>query len=146
MNIRFGEEFAIIGSIDPVDTATSAATSDWVAMNKWTRIAAIGLVGNLTGTLDAKLQAATDSSGTGAADITGASITQLAAASGDNKQFVIDIPVTKTNLTTQTHVACVVTPTGGTANLIAVVIVGYIVRNAPVSSDDIASVAQIVIL
>jgi hypothetical protein len=44
-------------------------------------------------TLDGKLQQATDSSGTGAKDVTGKAITQIVKATGDNKQALINLRV-----------------------------------------------------
>lgn len=139
---QIGETIAILGTIDPVDAATSAKSSDWVAFAKFDKLAAYLSVGNVTGTIDMKLQEATDSSGTSAQDISGKSITQL-AATDDNKQAIISID--RSELSSGfTHVKAVVTPTGGTANLVSVLILGAIGRYNPVSSQDLATVAEIV--
>jgi len=99
------------------------------------------MAGAMDGTWDCKLQEATDSSGTGAADLTGKTITQL-SATDDNKQAVISIDRSELSAGF-THVAAVATPTGGTANLCAVLIVGALNRYKPVASHDLASVNSI---
>ena len=139
---QIGEEIAILGTIDPIDLATSAVNSDFVAFDRFDKVAALILIGAITGTIDAKIQEAKDSGGTGVQDLTGKAITQL-SATDDNKQAVISVD--RNDLTVDfTHIRCVLTPTGGTTNLGGLVIIGGIARYAPVADHDLASVAEIV--
>lgn len=68
----------------------TTAGSVWVDARNARRITALINIGATDTIVDAKLQQATDSSGTGAKDITDAAITQV-SATGDNKQKSIDI-------------------------------------------------------
>jgi hypothetical protein len=144
MGATLGESIAILGTIDPKDLATSAVNSDYCDCAKYGKVSAFILIGAITGTIDAKLQQASDSSGTGVKDITGKSITQL-AATDDNKQAVISVDVSELDLANDfTHVRCVVTPTGGTTNFGGVAMLGGDARFSPVDSHDLSTVAEIV--
>ncbi|MFQ5629667.1 MAG: hypothetical protein ACE5I1_12960, partial [bacterium] len=85
---------AVLGVIDPDATAAGTVTSDWCSMEKYRKMMAIVFAGTLgtSATLDAKLEQASDSSGTGAKDISGKSITQLTQAGTDSdKQAIIEV-------------------------------------------------------
>lgn len=93
-NILPSSRVAIMGVIDPDATAAGTVTTGWVSMSGFANAMAIVMAGTLgvSATLDAKIQQATDSSGTGAKDITGKAITQLTQAGTDSdKQVVINI-------------------------------------------------------
>lgn len=93
-NLRVSDEVAIVGAIDPDATAAGTVTSGWIAAADFGAFQAIVMAGTLgtSATVDAKIEQATDSSGTGAKDITGSDITQLTqAGSDDDKQVAIGI-------------------------------------------------------
>jgi hypothetical protein len=141
-----GEDVAVLATVDPQDAATSAVTSDWVDVAKYPKISGLVAAGAITGTIDFKLQQATDTSGTSAKDITGASITQL-SATDDNKQAWVNLEVDAGNLDLANgfhFMACIVTPTGGTTNLAFAALLGAQARYKPVAGHDLASVAEIV--
>ena len=85
-NVRPSDVAPITGVIDPDAKAAATYTTGWVSMADAEQILASILVGEIdaTGTVDAKLEQASDSSGTGAKDITGKAITQLTAAGTDS--------------------------------------------------------------
>jgi hypothetical protein len=142
MGTLLSERLAILGVINPADLATSAASTGWVDVKNYNRLVALVIGGALTGTLDAKLQQATDSSGTGAKDITGKAITQL-AATADNKQAIINIRQDQLDLAGGfDHVRLTLTPTGGTTNLASGLLLGGDARYSPPSNA--ASVVQTV--
>lgn len=88
------ERAAVVATIDPDANTAATYVSDWVDMSKYPTVLAIILAGELgtSATLDAKLRQATDSSGTGAKDITGKAITQLTQAGTDSdKQALINV-------------------------------------------------------
>lgn len=92
-NVKPSDRVAIVGAIDPDVTAAGTVTTGWIDMAKWGAIMAIVMAGTLgsSATLDAKLEQASDSSGTGAKDITGKAITQLTQAGTDSdKQAIIN--------------------------------------------------------
>jgi hypothetical protein len=81
-------------TIDPITQGAGTIASPWFSAADFAGVVAFlqtGLMG-ASGTIDAKLQQATDVSGTGAKDIAGKAITQIVKASGDNKQAVIRVP------------------------------------------------------
>jgi hypothetical protein len=92
-NIKPNQEATLIAVIDPDAYPAATYTTGWVAMGTdFDSIQAIVFAGTLgaSATLDAKLEQATDGSGTGAKDITGKAITQLTQAGTDSdKQAII---------------------------------------------------------
>lgn len=92
-NILPSDRVRVMGAIDPDAIAAGTATTGWVSLADFGSVMAIVMAGTLgtSATLDAKLEQATDSSGTGAKDITGKSITQLTQAGTDSdKQAIIN--------------------------------------------------------
>lgn len=92
-NILPSNRCVLAGAIDPDANAAGTLETGWVSMATYQSILALVAVGDLgtSATVDAKLEQATDSSGTGAKDITGKSITQLTDAGSDSdKQAVIN--------------------------------------------------------
>lgn len=91
-NILPSDRQTLAAVINPQSAGAGTVTSGWVAMKDYDQIQALILTGTLgtSATVDAKLQQATDSSGTGAKDVTGKAITQLVKATDDNKQAIIN--------------------------------------------------------
>jgi hypothetical protein len=93
VNLKPSQRASIVGAIDP-QSSTTAKTSGWIdatVFHNYMAVIATGVIA-ASGTVDAKIQQATDSSGTGAKDVTGKAITQLTqAASGSSKQALINL-------------------------------------------------------
>lgn len=93
--LRPSDRFHLVGVIDPDANAAGTLLTVWVNAALYESFMAFISAGDLgsSATLDAKLRQATDSSGTGAKDITGKSITQLTQAGTDksNKQAFINL-------------------------------------------------------
>lgn len=83
---------AVLATLDPASVAASTVVTSWVPVQNFHSFMALIETGVLgaSATLDAKLRQATDSSGTGAKDITGKALVQIVKASGDNKQAMIN--------------------------------------------------------
>ena len=84
---------AVVASIDPDVYTAATYTSGWVSLRDFGAILAVVQAGTLgaSATLDAKLEQATDTSGTSAKDVTGKAITQLTQAGTDSdKQALIN--------------------------------------------------------
>lgn len=93
LNAKPSEMVAVVANIDPDAYAASTVTSGWVSLRDFGAVMAIIQAGTLgaSATLDAKLEQATDTSGTSAKDITGKAITQLTQAGTDSdKQSLIN--------------------------------------------------------
>lgn len=146
-NAKASEQVAVVGNIDPDAYAASTYTTGWIAAWNFHSFMAIVQAGDLgaSATLDAKLQQASDGSGTGAKDITGKAITQLTQAGGDsNKQAVINLRPSELDLDNGfTHFR--LSMTIGTASSDAgAVVLGVGPRSGPASDHDDAAVAEIV--
>lgn len=91
VNAKSYEDIKLLARIDPDAIAAGTVTSGWVAAADFNRFLVLIAAGDLgaSATLDAKLQQATDSSGTGAKDITGKAITQLTQAGTDSDKQVL---------------------------------------------------------
>lgn len=92
-NVKFSEKNAILATLDPASVGPTTVTTGWASMANVHSLCALiqtGIMG-ASATVDAKLQQATDSSGTGAKDVTGKAIVQILKAAGDNKQATIEL-------------------------------------------------------
>lgn len=87
------DEMALVGVIDPDASPAATYTTAWVNMGEFNRLLAVIMVGqmNASATIDAKIEQATDDTGTGAKDLAGSAITQLSQAGTDDsdKQALI---------------------------------------------------------
>lgn len=88
---------ALLATIDPISQGAGTVSTPWVHSGAFRALLAIVQTGVLgaSATVDAKLQQASDASGTGAADFpaqASKAITQIVKASGDNKQAIIVAP------------------------------------------------------
>lgn len=144
--LKPSEMAAVVGVIDPDANGTGAYTTGWIDMSDFAAIMAIVMAGTLgaSATLDAKLEQATDGSGTGAKDVPGSDITQLVKASNDDDQAVIECFAEDLDLENGfTHVRLSMTVGTATSDSAGVVL-GFGPRYAPASDHDLASVQEIV--
>jgi hypothetical protein len=96
-------------------------------------------------TLDAKLQQAVDSSGTGAKDITGKSITQLTqAASGSSRQALINLKPEELDTVNGFGFVRLSVTVGVAASMTSAQLIGVNPRYAPADSQNQAAVAQVI--
>lgn len=141
------ERAAVVGVIDPDANTAATYTTAWIAMADFQSIMAVVMAGTLgtSATLDAKLQQASDSSGTGAKDITGGAITQLTQAGTDSdKQAVIQCNAEDLDLANDfSHVRLSMTVATATSDCGAIVL-GFDARYGPARDGDLASVDEIV--
>lgn len=142
MNSLPSERAAVIAAIDPIDAQTSARSSVWVSMDKFDRAMALISTGNITGTVNAAVQQATDSSGT---DAKALKSSDSFSAGDDNKQAVINVRAGELDVNNGfTHIALVITPAGGTSNVISGLVLGFDPRFGPASDEDASTVKQVV--
>ncbi|MFQ5535461.1 MAG: hypothetical protein ACE5EM_11640 [Sphingomonadales bacterium] len=144
-NILPSDRVRLAGVIDPDAYAVGTVTSGWVSMADYQNIMAVVFAGDLgtAATLDAKIEQASDSAGTGAKDITGKAIMQLTkAGTDDNKQAVINVHHSDLDVDNSfTHVRLSMT-VGTAASDAGGVIFGFDARYEP--EADAASVDEIV--
>lgn len=140
------ERCAIVGVIDPDAYTNAAYTTACVPVSKFRRLQAIIMAGTLgsSATIDAKLFRAEDASGTNPTDITGASITQLTQAGTDSdKQAIINYDTQGEEGNAKKFIGLSVT-VGVAASDMGALLLGFDPFQAPASSDDLASVDEIV--
>ncbi len=139
------ERAAVVAAIDPDANTAAAYVSDYVDAGLFPSLMAIVQAGALgtSATLDFKLVQATDSSGTGAKDITGKAITQLTdAGSDDDKQAIINCREDELDIANDfTHVRLSITVAVATSDG-AGIILGHAPGTEP--ATDLASVDEIV--
>lgn len=144
---RPSDRAAILAVIDPDSQAAGTYNSAWVDMAAFGSIMAVISVGDMgaSATIDAKIEQATDASGTGAKDVTGAAITQMTQAGSDNdKQAVIELWGSDLDLNNAfRHVRVSLTVATAACDA-AVAVLGFDPRYGPASDSDLASVAEIV--
>jgi hypothetical protein len=139
------EECAIVGVIDPDAYAANTYTTAFVEVSKFRRFQAIIMAGDLgsSATLDAKLQRASDASGTSAEDITGTSITQLTQAGTDsNKQVIINYDTQNEVGNAKRFIGLSITVGTATSDAGALLL-GFDPFFSPASDSDAASVDEI---
>jgi hypothetical protein len=146
MNTKHAERVAIAATLDPASVAASTVLTSWVSMAAFHQMAAIVQTGVMGagGTIDAKLRQATDSSGTGAKDITGKAITQIVKASGDNKQVIIECRDTDLDTNNGFAFVALSVTVGTAASLLSAQLLGCLPLFAPASASNQAGVVQTV--
>ena len=145
---------ALMGSVDPVSQGAGSVSTGWVNVKNFHSFLALigtGVLG-VAATLDAKIQQATDGTGTGVKDVTGKSITQIVKATGDNKQAMINFRASDMDQANNFNFVRLTMTVGVAASLITGYLYGFYPRFEPVKDPGsnpainlgAASVVQIV--
>ncbi|MFZ5719208.1 MAG: hypothetical protein ACOY5Y_07040 [Pseudomonadota bacterium] len=137
---------AVVGVVNP-QSATTVQTSGWIDASTFHKFMAIISVGAIaaSGTVDAKLEQATASDGTGAKDVTGKAITQLTdAGTDDNKQVIINLKQTDLDFANDFQFFRLSITPATAAALISGVVLGMDPRYGAASDNDAATVDEIV--
>ncbi len=145
-NQKPSEAVALLAQYNPASVAASTVTTGWLSAANFEAFMAIIAAGALgaSATLDAKIQQAQDSSGTGVKDVSGTAITQLVKATDDNKQVIINLRAPQLDVNNAfTHFRLSMT-VGTAASLLSATVLGFFPRYSPASGSNATSVAQIV--
>jgi len=145
-NIKLEEKLAILATLDPASVAAGTVLTAYVPAQNFNSFLALIQTGVLgaSATLDAKLRQAQDASGTGVKDITGKAITQIAKASGDNKQAMIECRSTDLDgVNGFAYVALSVT-VGTAASIVGALLIGGNPYAAPCAGSNQAAVVQVI--
>jgi len=146
LNAKASELLAILATIDPASQAVGTATTGWIAIAGFNTLLAViqtGVLGS-SATVDAKVQQAQDSTGTGAKDITGRAITQIVKATGDNKQALINIKPEELDTVNGFGFVRVTVTVGVAASITGAQLLGVNPRYAPADAGNQAAVVQVV--
>ena len=145
-SLKPSDRASIVGVIDPQSSSTAKVTA-WLDASKFQNYLALIEVGVLgaSATVDAKLQQATDSSGSNPKDITGKAITQLTkVGTDDSKQVMINLHQDELDAANNyCFFQLSVTPATA-ASLIAAQVLGFDPRYAPATDFDAATVDEVV--
>ncbi len=145
MNEKLSEALAVLGAINPTSQAAGSVTSGWVSMSDLRRILALIQVGTfgVSATVDANVQQAQDSSGTGAKPIgSGKAIVQMLAAGGNNVQALINVQAEELDVNNGFDYVELTITVGVAATETAGVIIGGSARYSPSSAFNAVSVVQ----
>ena len=144
-NAKASELLAILATIDPASQAVGTATTGWVSVANHHGLLAVLQTGVLgaSATLDAKLQQATDSSGTGAKDVSGKAITQIVKASGDTKQALINVKPEELDTVNGFGYVRLSMTVGVAASMTVAQLIGLNPRFAPADAGNQAAVVQV---
>ena len=145
-NSKASEMLAVLATIDPATQAAGAASTGWVSVANYLGFLALvqtGLLGT-SATVDAKLQQALDSAGTGAKDISGKAITQIVKASGDNKQVLVNVKPEELDTVNGFGFVRVIVTVGVAASITSAQLLGVNPRYAPADVGNQAAVVQVI--
>ena len=145
-NQKPSDGVAVLATLDPASQSAAAYTSTWVSVANFHSFLAListGVLGTAA-TVDAKIQQATDSSGTSAKDVTGKAITQIVKASGDNKQAEISFRASDLDTANGFAYAAIVLTVGTAASIVSAYLLGFAPRFEPGSDSNQAGVKQVV--
>ena len=146
LNAKASELLAILATIDPASQAVGTATTGWIAIAGFNTLLAViqtGVLGS-SATVDAKVQQAQDSTGTGAKDITGRAITQIVKATGDNKQALINVKPEELDTVNGFGFVRVTVTVGVAASITGAQLLGVNPRYAPADTGNQAAVVQVI--
>ena len=145
-NSKASEMLAVLATIDPASQAAGALSTGWVSVANHLGFLAVVQTGVLgtAATVDAKLQQALDSSGTGAKDISGKAITQIVKATGDNKQALINIKPEELDTVNGFGFVRVTVTVGVAASITGAQLLGVNPRYAPADAGNQAAVVQVI--
>jgi hypothetical protein len=146
-NLLPSDQAALVDAIDPDAYAAAAYSTAWIAAKNFAAFMATVYAGTIeaTGTVDAKLQQATDSSGTGVKDVTGKAITQLTAAGTDSdKQAIINCRAEELDVANGFDYLRLTVTLGTAGADMGAALYGFYPRYGPASDNDAASVDEIV--
>lgn len=146
-NLNASAVAAILAVRNPISQGAATVTTGWIDMQDWFQIMAILMTGVMasTATLDAKLQQATDSGGTGAKDVTGTAITQLTeAGTHSNKQVVINCRQEDLDFNNGFRFVRLSVTAATAASLMSAIVLGLHPRYGAANASDAATVDEIV--
>ena len=145
-NSKASEMLAVLATIDPATQAAGAVSTGWVSVANHLGFLALVQTGVLgtSATVDAKLQQALDSAGTGAKDISGKAITQIVKATGDNKQVLVNVKPEELDTVNGFGFVRLTVTVGVAASITSAQLLGVNPRYAPADLGNQAAVVQVI--
>jgi hypothetical protein len=141
-NLDPSSRTAIAGVIPAQQANVGTITSGWVDMRDFFALLAvlnIGVIG-AGGTVDVKIEQATDAAGAGAKQVGNLAAAQIVKAGGDNRQAAINVRQENNGF----RFVRVSVTVGGAASFLSAMLVGFDARYGAGSANQINTVAQTV--
>jgi hypothetical protein len=145
-NLNPSARVALAGVIPPQQAGVGTITSGWVDMRGFFAALAavnVGVIG-AAGTVDAKIEQATDANGTNAKPVTGLAITQLVKAGGDNRQSLINLRQEDMDKNNAFRFVRLSVTIGGAPTFVAAQLVGFDARYGTGTANQSTTVAETV--
>ena len=145
-NSKASEMLAVLATIDPATQSAGAVSTGWISVANHLGFLALVQTGVLgtSATVDAKLQQALDSAGTGAKDISGKAITQIVKATGDNKQVLVNVKPEELDTVNGFGFVRLTVTVGVAASITSAQLLGVNPRYAPAEVSNQAAVVQVI--
>lgn len=145
-HLKPSQRAATVGHISPVSQAAGTVNSGWIDATTFHNYLATLMTGVLgaSATVDAKLQQATDSGGTGAKDVTGKAITQLVKASNDTNEVQINLKQEDLDFANAFKWFRLSVTVGTATSLVGALIQGFDPRNLAANANASATQVQVV--
>jgi hypothetical protein len=145
-NLDPSSRTAIAGVIPAQQANVGTITSGWVDMRDFFALLAvlnIGVIG-AGGTVDVKIEQATDAAGAGAKQVGNLAAAQIVKAGGDNRQAAINVRQEDLDKNNGFRFVRVSVTVGGAASFLSAMLVGFDARYGAGSANQINTVAQTV--
>jgi hypothetical protein len=144
-NQKLSEMLSLLATYDAASVAVSTVTTGWVSAANHAALMAIIATGVLgaSATIDAKIQQAQDSGGTGVKDVTSKAITQIVKASGDNKQALINFKSEDLDVANGFAFVRISITVGTAASIVGATLLGGHPRFEDASTFNQAAVVQV---
>lgn len=145
-NLNPSARIAIAGAIAPQQAAAGALSSGWVDMRNFYSLLAmisVGVIG-AGGTVDAKIEQASDNAGTGTKPVAPLSATQLLKAGGDNRQVAINVRQEDLDKNNGFRFVRLTVTVGVASTFLSAALVGLDARYGSASANQSAAVAETV--
>ena len=145
-NAKGSELFSVLATIDPASQAVGTLNTGWISAANHLGIVALVQTGTLgtSATVDAKLQQALDSLGTGAKEVGGKAITQIVKATGDNKQVLVNVKPEELDTVNGFGFVRLTVTVGVAASITSAQLLGVNPRYAPADVGNQAAVVQVI--
>lgn len=140
-NLDPSARVAIAGVIPAQQAPVGVVTSNFVDMAKFYAVLAslnVGVIG-AAGTVDAKIEQATDANGAGAKAVTGLAIVQIAKAGGDNRQAGINVRQEDLDKNGGFRFVRMSVTVGGAATFLSASLTGFDARYGAASANQLGT-------
>jgi len=142
-NLDPSARVAIAGVIPAQQAAVGVVTSNFVDMRNFYALFAslnVGVIG-AAGTIDAKIEQATDANGANVKAVTGLAIVQIAKAGGDNRQAGINVRQEDLDKNGGFRFVRVSVTVGGAATFLSASLTGFDARYGAGSANQLGTTA-----